>query len=298
MPEMDGIQTVQEIRKLGGKYEKLIIVALTANAVKGAREMFAENGFNDFISKPIDANELRGIIKKHLPPEKIQTDAKPKSAQTGSEAREEAGQTEERFLDKLQRVADINPEIGLSRVSRMENMYRDSLLFFNKKLNGELDKMFASLEKRDLGGFSITVHAMKSALSTIGAMGLSELAAALEDASKADKYEYCAEKFQPFEKKLAALNKQLSEVFTSDEPAGEKTKGDETLLIESVEKAIAAANDFDSDLGVEILNELIKYDFGETRNSLLEYTLAALADFNCAEAAESLREIALYKGVN
>ncbi|MCL2689992.1 MAG: transporter substrate-binding domain-containing protein, partial [Chitinispirillia bacterium] len=117
MPEMDGIQTVQEIRKLGGKYEKLIIVALTANAVKGAREMFAENGFNDFISKPIDANELRGIIKKHLPPEKIQTDVKPKSAQTDSEAREEVDQTKERFLDKLQKVDDINTEIGLSRVS-------------------------------------------------------------------------------------------------------------------------------------------------------------------------------------
>jgi len=49
MPEMDGIETVREIRKLGGKYENLVIIALTANAVGNAHEMFLENGFTDFI---------------------------------------------------------------------------------------------------------------------------------------------------------------------------------------------------------------------------------------------------------
>jgi CheY-like chemotaxis protein/anti-sigma regulatory factor (Ser/Thr protein kinase) len=71
MPEMDGVETVQRIRAMGGKYEDLTIVALTANAIAGAREMFLENGFNDFVSKPIDADQLAAIVQKYLPPEKI-----------------------------------------------------------------------------------------------------------------------------------------------------------------------------------------------------------------------------------
>ncbi|MCL2708458.1 MAG: ATP-binding protein, partial [Defluviitaleaceae bacterium] len=71
MPEMDGVETVREIRSLGGKYGELLIIALTANAISGARAMFLENGFDDFISKPIDAGELQGIVQRYLPPEKV-----------------------------------------------------------------------------------------------------------------------------------------------------------------------------------------------------------------------------------
>jgi len=64
MPEMDGIEAVKEIRKLGKEYEKMPIIALSANAVCGMREMFLENGFNEFISKPIIINELDEILRK------------------------------------------------------------------------------------------------------------------------------------------------------------------------------------------------------------------------------------------
>ncbi|MCL2664305.1 MAG: ATP-binding protein [Defluviitaleaceae bacterium] len=71
MPEMDGIETVKKIRELGGKYENLLIIALTANAISGAREMFLVNGFDDFVSKPIDAVELQEVVLRYLPQEKI-----------------------------------------------------------------------------------------------------------------------------------------------------------------------------------------------------------------------------------
>jgi len=66
MPEMDGIEAVKEIRKLGGEYEKLPIIALSANAVYGMKELFLESGFNGFISKPIIINELEKILKEFL----------------------------------------------------------------------------------------------------------------------------------------------------------------------------------------------------------------------------------------
>lgn len=67
MPELDGVDTTKLIRNLGDEYKNLIIVALTANAINGVKEMFIENGMNDFIAKPIDPSELDKIISKWIP---------------------------------------------------------------------------------------------------------------------------------------------------------------------------------------------------------------------------------------
>jgi len=67
MPIMDGIEATAQIRKLGADYEKLPIIALTANAVSGVKEMFLANGFNGFLSKPIGMRELDGTLKKWMP---------------------------------------------------------------------------------------------------------------------------------------------------------------------------------------------------------------------------------------
>ncbi|MCL2808678.1 MAG: response regulator [Treponema sp.] len=66
MPLMDGIETTKEIRRLG--YDKLPIIALTANAVSGVKEMFLDNGFNGFVSKPIGLHELDEILKEWMLP--------------------------------------------------------------------------------------------------------------------------------------------------------------------------------------------------------------------------------------
>ena len=68
MPKMDGVEATREIRKLGPEYGKLPIIAITANAVSGVREMLLENGFNGFISKPIDTRELDEVLRKWMQP--------------------------------------------------------------------------------------------------------------------------------------------------------------------------------------------------------------------------------------
>ena len=72
MPEMDGIQATQALRAIKA-CERTPIVALTANAVVGMREMFLKNGMDDFLSKPIDRAKLYAILRKWLPTEKQQT---------------------------------------------------------------------------------------------------------------------------------------------------------------------------------------------------------------------------------
>jgi signal transduction histidine kinase/CheY-like chemotaxis protein len=71
MPEMDGVEATHLIRGLGGACAALPIVALTANAVSGAKEMFLANGFTDFMSKPMDNADLARGLQKWLPPERI-----------------------------------------------------------------------------------------------------------------------------------------------------------------------------------------------------------------------------------
>ena len=70
---MDGVEAIQYIRALGGGdpyYNELPIVALTANAVSGMKEMFLGSGFNDFMSKPIDTVKLNSVLEKWIPIEK------------------------------------------------------------------------------------------------------------------------------------------------------------------------------------------------------------------------------------
>ncbi|MDR1315678.1 MAG: response regulator [Spirochaetales bacterium] len=71
MPEMDGVEATEAIRAIGGECAAVPIVALTANAVSGAKEMFLRNGFTDFLSKPMDNTELARGLQKWLPPELI-----------------------------------------------------------------------------------------------------------------------------------------------------------------------------------------------------------------------------------
>jgi signal transduction histidine kinase/CheY-like chemotaxis protein len=71
MPGMDGIEATAAIRALEGKYYKqLPIIALTANALSGMREMFLSNGFSDYLAKPIEINKLNAIMEKWVPEEK------------------------------------------------------------------------------------------------------------------------------------------------------------------------------------------------------------------------------------
>ena len=78
MPDKDGIDTTREVRSFEGEYfATLPIIALTANAISGVREMFLQAGLNDFIAKPIETQKLHSILTQWLPQEKLVRKAKP-----------------------------------------------------------------------------------------------------------------------------------------------------------------------------------------------------------------------------
>jgi CheY-like chemotaxis protein/HPt (histidine-containing phosphotransfer) domain-containing protein len=286
MPEMDGVEATGIIRKLGGKYKNLPIIALTANAVQGAKEMFLSNGFDGFISKPIAIQEIIKILNEWLPPEKIDILEEPITA--GNDETE----TDSVFLCALDRIDEINVEIGLTHVSGMEDMYRETIELFNRKLVPDCISMYDKLNYGDINGFAILVHGVKSELSTIGAMSLSETALRLETAAQDNDFDFCVQRFPVFRNKLLKLNKDLSAVLQDNiETQPPKKSGDTAYLKEKTEKALEAASGFDSDAGLNAINDLLGYDFGEEINASLENAALSFKEFNYNAATEVLNKL-------
>ena len=286
MPKMDGIEATQEIRKLGGKYEKLPIIALTANAVAGMRETFLSSGFNGFISKPIAVQELDKVLREWLSLEKVIHSGESETADTV-----DANDAFDSFIGAVSKITEINAEVGLSRFPGMKEIYRITVEMFHKKLLPECENMTGYLAANDLESFAISIHAMKSSLATVGAMRLSESAAELEAASKNRETDFCQEKYPVLREKLLALQKKLSAIFDGAKDGQEKEPGNMESLREDAKKALAAAEAYDDDACTEIIKNLLPYDFGGDINDLLESTLTALENFDHESAVETLRKI-------
>jgi len=195
------------------------------------------------------------------------------------------------FINEIVKIEEINAEIGLGRFQDKKDTYRMTMDMFQKKLPAECNKMTDFLAANDLANFTIAVHTMKSTLATVGAMRLSETALELETASKNKEIDFCRRRFPEFKEKLLSLYKKLSVIFSGSRDSREKKPGDMNRLRENARKALAAVKAFDSDAGIEIIKNLLPYDFGAETNTLLENALAALENFEYEGASESLGKI-------
>ncbi|MCL2045579.1 MAG: ATP-binding protein [Oscillospiraceae bacterium] len=287
MPEMDGIITTSKIRSLGEKYKSLKIVALTANAITGAREMFLENGFDGFISKPIEIPALTKTLIDNLPAN-IVSEAIIYEEDSYDADNFEAENT---FINALANVSEINPDIGLMRVGGHIDMYSGNLKLFYEKLQPDCEKMIAFMKNTDLPGFAITVHAMKSALASIGAMPLSTLAQNLETAAKDNDAAFCNENFPTLLEKLEQLHQQLSQVYSVNKKKVIKESGDTEHLFEGLDDALIAIRSYDNDTGIEILSNLSSFIYDNETDEILEKALIALKKYDFAEANSMLSMI-------
>ncbi|MCL2231484.1 MAG: response regulator [Treponema sp.] len=163
MPKMDGMETTKHLRDMGYTAP---IVALTASAVVGQAEIFLQNGFDEFISKPIDTRQLDSILNKLIrdkqPPEVIE-------AARRQRADEEA-------LNTVNVCAKIDPLL-------FQSFIRDACKSINW-LEAKIQDEAAFNAKEDLRTFIIIIHGMKSSLWSIGEHELSELAGKLESSGR------------------------------------------------------------------------------------------------------------------
>jgi CheY-like chemotaxis protein len=204
MPGMDGIEATEIIRKSEGEYFKeLTVIALTANAVSGMREMFLEKGFDDYLSKPIDLSKLDEILAKWIPREKRQ-----KFAPSRSSPGPACSIT----------IEGVNSDRGLALTGGTVEGYRKVLARFYTDLLERLSLLKDMPDEQGLPAFTAQAHALKSAAATIGAADVSTEAARLEAAGRAGDLTAIREKLGGFMERLGALTEGIRRALKAESP--------------------------------------------------------------------------------
>jgi signal transduction histidine kinase/CheY-like chemotaxis protein len=203
MPEMDGIEATAAIRaweKERGLSGQIPVIALTANALAGMREMFLEKGFQDYLSKPIEIFKLDEIIAKWIPPEK----------KLELEEGEDADSSPDQSAGfSLLASLGVDVQAGIAGTGGTFKGYRELLGIYLQDADKRL-KLFGEPPGEDgLPFFAAQARTLKSASSAIGAGELSRLAAALESAGNAGDMDAIREALPGFYARLKALTEAL-----------------------------------------------------------------------------------------
>ena len=176
MPVMDGIETVRRIRSMGNEdsyYKNVPIVAVTADALFATREMILKNGFDDFLSKPIDTAKMGNILETWLPSEKQ------KNARKGEFS---DAMIEEQDTDNQIMIAGLDTKKAISMLGGKKETYLKILSLFFRDGFEKIKEIQNCFDTKNTQLYIIYVHALKSATAIVGADKLSETAKALERA--------------------------------------------------------------------------------------------------------------------
>ncbi|MCL1887033.1 MAG: ATP-binding protein [Betaproteobacteria bacterium] len=180
MPEMDGIEAVKHIRELGTEYAKTIpIIALTANAIFGNEEMFLKNGFQAFLSKPIDIMVMDAAIR-HWVRDKSQ---EPKDSGLPEKGTAKNSERETYTIFGGMQVEGLDIGNALARFGGDDKLYMDVLRSYTEKTPPLINSM-RSVTADKLADYAIIVHGLKGSSRSIGAEDLAAKAKALEHAAQ------------------------------------------------------------------------------------------------------------------
>jgi len=186
--------------------KQIPIIALTANAVVGMREMFIENGFNDFISKPIDVSKLDEILKHWIAEEKRTINNE-----------QLTNEKEPLAIRSLSLIPGIDTAKGIAMTGGSLKAYKKILALFCKDIEERL-KIFQKIPDADtLSLFILNFHALKAASGSIGAKDVSTQAAELEAAGKAEDMAYVREHLPVFAQRLRDLKENIQTALKNNE---------------------------------------------------------------------------------
>lgn len=177
MPGMDGVETVHRIRNMVGAYFRNVpIIALTANAIDGAREMFLDEGFQDYITKPIEMTRMETILRKYIPEDKLiwMDESVPPAG----------GEPDGPRAEKAEKRVRVDREKGIRYLGGNPEDYEEVLQVYLADGRENIQILEEKCRTEDWKNYAIYVHALKSNSFGIGADGLGELAKELELAAR------------------------------------------------------------------------------------------------------------------
>ncbi len=278
MPELDGVETTHIIRRFHEDYDDVPIIALTANAVSGTRAMFLREGLDDFVPKPIELRFLISTLKHWLPKDKIQK----VNHHSGKQAKPEA--------KPALKIEGLDVDAAMQLLGS-EKLYwavlKDYYHLINKKI-----VLIENLEKQeDWHGYTIEVHALKSASRQIGANSLSDLAASLEQAGNAENADMIHAQTPDLLKQYSEYSRILAPYFpdevTND---AEKADADEETLHTLFGKLREALDNLDMDDMEAVLKDMDQYRYTDWKHDLFERLKNAVDDIDVDACEEILQE--------
>lgn len=281
MPEMNGIETTQLIRSLPDPYfQDLPIVALTANTVAGAREMFLRNGFDGFLSKPIDVNKLNSILVTWIP-----------KAKRMPPLQQETSLTEDDTPAPTEiAIKGVDLAQGITFSGGTLEQYLETLEVFHEDIQERIPILQEALQTGDLELFTIVVHATKTAAANIGAAGLSEQAKALELVSKNQDLTTLSQRFTPFMDNLVALLNDVARHLPQTPSPQVTDFGDIKTSLQLLKTALAEFDATTIDAQLAYLKPFTKLaDHGVTLSEILDNVF--IGDYDpAAEQIDALCE--------
>ncbi len=308
MPKMDGIETTAHIRHRETD-ENVPIIALTANAIKGADKLFLDAGMNDYISKPIDLRHLAAVMEKWIPEQKKIRNTAPADEEVSHESKQtETGSSNDNPSDRITSV--LQKEIqnegefavlkGIDAKTGLENCLGDTdtysgLLqtFIDSDSYNEANRFYL---ENDIENYKITVHGMKSAANYIGALKLSAYAKMLEMYAKdgdTKSIDRDHQGLQPLYKEVAdSINEYLGVNRKTEEEETKKNEVGKEELLSLTEDLTGLIEEMDLDAVSRKAGEMaeMKYDDDQI-NELIEEIVKDASNFDFEEAGEKAQKI-------
>ena len=321
MPEMDGVETTEEIRRLPGEYFASVpIIALTANAVVDARKQFEEAGMVDFVAKPIEMKEIMAKIRKWLPKElvwkrgqTVESEASvgsedktyPQAYQESCEKTNETAQEEtgEEIYEKSQeniqggtemdefailRAAGIEPENGI-RCCAMEDLWREILGDYYKIIDVKAKKLDQCLMDHLIRDYTIEVHALKNTSRMIGHDELADRFYEMEQLGNAGKEEEILAKHDALMEQFRGLKKVLQPYGRMSNEEQKEVTVEE--LIALLQKTADCMDQFDIDGSDEAMKELESCRIPDSICDKMDEFRAAVADIRVEDVLSLVEEM-------
>jgi signal transduction histidine kinase/FixJ family two-component response regulator/HPt (histidine-containing phosphotransfer) domain-containing protein len=196
MPGMNGIETAAAIRALENGRD-IPIIAMTANAEAGIKEMFLEKGFNDYVSKPIDMRSIAALMEKWTP------ESKRRPAENGNKN----GETTPEMLLHIKGLDEKRGAVGFDEYVRLLELYCADIEYRLRFLVQAAESSAKPEDGQNGRRYKAALRIIKNASETVGAPGMAAAAAELEKAAEQDRAE--PEKLSRFIKDLKAFRAEI-----------------------------------------------------------------------------------------
>lgn len=278
MPVMDGIEAAKAIRALPeDKYQKLPIIALTANAMVDARKEFLNAGMNGFVAKPIDFARICNQLKLWLPKDLVRDVPKEEAKKLL------ADDLSDREIQPEDSQRGFSFEEGVNHCGSKAALMKTIRIFY-RTIDSKANKIEQCLKEGLISDYVIEVHALKSSALLIGAVPLSEAAKELEDYGKQGKTEVLEEKTPDVLTLYRDLKNILRPYAEKEEDAKKEfSDGEWITALQQIHQCI---EQFDLDGVDQIMEQLEEYQVPECIRESMDQLRVYVADVSMEEIME------------